>query len=359
MKITALLVLTLALLLPAAAQDPVRPVRDDIGFCWNAAGFDIFMNFIKTEFPIKKPATPEQSQIVAGISPHDDYLYAGPVYYPLFTQIKAPEVVIVGVTHQAIRVKFDNPRDFLFMETFTAWKGPYGNIAVSDLRDYIKQKLPKTYYNVSNDAHGMEHSIEAMLPFLQYMNRNVKITPLMVTAMPFEKMTEISAALADVLVAYMKEKNLILGKDIFILISADADHYGADFKNIVFGEDAEAHRKGTDYDRMLVNSYLTGPVQSEKLRTLTEKLWGGDFRGNGDTLWCGKYSVPFGVLLTHQLVHKSGLTASGKSLTGKLLAYSDTYSDGVLPIKGTGMGITAPFSLKHWVGYFSAAYSIL
>jgi hypothetical protein len=45
-------------------------------------------------------------------------------------------------------------------------------------------------------------------------------------------------------------------------------------------------------------------------------------------------------------------------LSGKLLRYSDTYSDGVLPLKEAGIGITAPFSLKHWVGFFSAGFSL-
>jgi hypothetical protein len=28
----------------------------------------------------------------------------------------------------------------------------------------------------------------------------------------------------------------------------------------------------------------------------------------------------------------------------------------VLPVKGTSMGITAPYSLKHWVGFLSAGF---
>jgi hypothetical protein len=47
-----------------------------------------------------------------------------------------------------------------------------------------------------------------------------------------------------------------------------------------------------------------------------------------------------------------------RDLTGEILRYSDTYSEGVLPVKGTQMGITAPFSLKHWCGFMSAAFYI-
>ena len=47
---------------------------------------------------------------------------------------------------------------------------------------------------------------------------------------------------------------------------------------------------------------------------------------------------------------------SGKNLDGKLFDYSDSWTEGVIPIKHTHMGLTAPFSLKHWVGYASAGF---
>jgi hypothetical protein len=43
-------------------------------------------------------------------------------------------------------------------------------------------------------------------------------------------------------------------------------------------------------------------------------------------------------------------------ISGTLFRYSDTYSEGVLPLKKTGMGLTAPFSLRHWVSFCSIGY---
>jgi Predicted dioxygenase len=68
---------------------------------------------------------------------------------------------------------------------------------------------------VNNHAQELEHSIEALLPFLQYFNPDVKITPIMVAPMPLEKMEEISTDLARVISAYIKENHLTPGKDIF------------------------------------------------------------------------------------------------------------------------------------------------
>jgi MEMO1 family protein len=332
----------------------VRPVRDDIGYCWHESQLERFMQFLK-QHPQEQNRTTATKipALIAGISPHDDYLYAGKAYYQLFQHIHAPEVVILGVTHRPVRVKFKDPHNKIIFDNYTHWKGPYGKITVSPLRDYLKNHLDSSFYMVSNEAHRMEHSIEGMLPFLQYAKRDVRITPIMITGMPFEKMDEVSGKLANALVTYIKEKNLILGKDIFFLISADANHYGKDFDNIVFGEDAQAHKKGTDFDKKLAHSFLAGNVDPTKINELTRQLWGKSFTGYGDTLWCGKFSIPFGMLTMNHLIKN---LHPQKQLKGKILYYGDTYSDGVLPIQKTGMGITATFSLKHWVGFFSAGF---
>lgn len=63
----------------------------------------------------------------------------------------------------------------------------------------------------------------------------------------------------------------------------------------------------------------------------------------------------------------SGIGSSGAlGLAGKygrrieefLLRQGDSYSTGTLAAHGVALGTTAPFSLKHWVGYLSIAYVI-
>jgi MEMO1 family protein len=157
------------------------------------------------------------------------------------------------------------------------------------------------------------------------------------------------------LAAYMKEKNLEPGKDIFFLISADANHYGKDFNNTAFGDGLPAHEKGTAYDRKLVDTCLLGTVSTRKLQDLSAQLWGKDFKGSGDTVWCGKYSIPFGLLTVDRLMRK---LSPDKRLAGRLFLYTDTYSEGALPIENTGMGVTNPATLEHWVGFFSAGFCL-
>jgi AmmeMemoRadiSam system protein B len=290
--------------------------------------------------------------LVAGISPHDDYLYAGRIYYPLFKKLRTKEAVIFGVTHGTVRKEIGDPHNILLLDEYRSWSGLGQEVKISPLREWIKSQLPKEDYAVSNQAHALEHSIEALVPFLQVNNPDIKITPIMVTAMPFERMNELSERLAAALAGYMREKNLQPGRDIFFLISADANHYGRDFNNIPFGEDEKAHQQGTAQDQRIAQAAFSGPLDDNKIRNLTRALWGATYLDYRNTYWCGKYDIPFGLLAIRQTVR----LAAGRDLRGELFQYSDTYSEGVLPLRKAGFGITAPYSLKHWVGFFSAGF---
>jgi AmmeMemoRadiSam system protein B len=326
----------------------VRPVRDDIGFCWQHPQMQRLIDLLaagdRSDYPTR--------DLVAGISPHDDYLYAGRVYYPLFKNLRTKEAVIFGVTHGTVRKEIGDPQNILLLDEYRSWSGLSREVAISPLREWLKKHLPKEDYAVSNKGHSLEHSIEALVPFLQYYNPDIKITPIMVTAMPFEKMEELSERLAAVLADYIRANDLQPGRDIFFLISADANHYGNDFNNVPFGEDEKAHRQGLEQDRHIAETAVNGTLNDEKIRNLTRELWGDSYLDYRNTYWCGKYDIPFGLLA----IRKTVLKTTGRNLKGQLFHYSDTYSDGVLPLKEAGFGITAPFSLKHWVGFFSAGF---
>jgi AmmeMemoRadiSam system protein B len=329
----------------------VRPICDNAGFCWQGDKLDIFINWLEknctdTEF--------KSENLIAGISPHDDYLYAGKVYYPLYKLIDTKEVIIFGVTHGTVRKKINDPKNVVIMDEFDKWKGPYDNVEVSPLRDIIKHQLNPNNYIVSNTAQSLEHSIEALIPFLQHYNRDIKITPIMITGMTFEKMDSLSTELAKIISTYIKKNNLKLGEDIFFLISNDANHYGEDFENQPYGLDEEAHLVVTDNDKRIAAEAFDGFVSKNKIKNLSDKLWPETSinpSASNCPLWCGRYSVVFGLLTINNIVIESG-----RKLIGKVFKYSDTWSEGVLPIKGTDMGITAPFSLKHWVGFLSAGF---
>ncbi|MCP4218949.1 MAG: AmmeMemoRadiSam system protein B [bacterium] len=353
-------------------SEEIRSVIDTIGYPWQKIHLSKIVSYLHKgadpqhrrqpssrglndgrQAPKVEKKTVKKQVPVAGIAPHDDYLYSARVSLPLFKSIQTKEVVIFGLAHSAVRKRIEDPQGIIILDSHKFWQGLESNIPVSPLRDFLIASLDKKHFVVSNEAHRHEHSIEAMLPFLQYYNPGIKITPIIVTGMDFGAMKTLSRILAGHIKKYIKKNKLEAGKDIFFLISADANHYGSHFENTVFGENREAHFRGTEFDKKLTRDYLSGPVNVEKLQGLTTKLWGKTYREYGDTVWCGKYCIPFGMLTVSAVLDKA---VKGKRLEGRVLRYSDTYTDGVLPIKDPGIGITAPFSLKHWVGFFSAAY---
>jgi AmmeMemoRadiSam system protein B len=336
-----------SLTLLASGQEK-RPVKDDVGYCWQRPQMQRLLGYLaaveKQDFPVRN--------LVAGIAPHDDYLYAGRVYYPLYRKLRTREAVIFGVTHGTVRKEIGDPQNILLLDEYSSWSGLDREVAISPLRQWLKEHLPKEDYAVSNQAHALEHSIEAQVPFLQYDNPDIKITPIMVTAMPWERMNELAERLATTLAAYIKENKLQPGRDIFFLISADANHYGQDFSNVPFGDDEKAHALGTEQDRRFAQAAFSGPLRGDKIHDLTKELWGATYKDYRNTYWCGKYDIPFGLLTVSKTLQK----AYGRGLKGRIFRYADTFSDGVIPLKKTGLGITAPFSLKHWVGFLSAGF---
>ena len=74
----------------------------------------------------------------AAISPHDDYKYAGQLYYESLRGINANKVILIGVAH---RVRNFNLQDKLIFGNFTHWKSPYGNLKVSPINQEIIKKL--------------------------------------------------------------------------------------------------------------------------------------------------------------------------------------------------------------------------
>lgn len=346
MKIFILLVFILQSEFAILHSQTIRPIRDDVGFCWNAQEMNYFISWLNnnSEDSISNP-----ENIIGGISVHDDYLYAGKVYYPLYKMINAKEVVIFGVTHGTVKKELGNLKDILILDDYDGWIGPYSKVEISPLRDKIKKELPADYFIVNNKAHSIEHSIEAEIPFLQYYNRGIKITPIMVTQIGFERMDSMSEKLSSIISNYAKQNNLIPGKDIFFLISNDANHYGEDFNNSPYGLDLRAHQLATDNDKRIINEKIEGIINHQKIFGITKELWPDSSTQKDVPLWCGRYPIVIGLLTIEKSIEK----ISGKKIAGRLLKYSDSMTEKVLPIKNTSMGLTAIFSPKHWCGWFT------
>jgi hypothetical protein len=125
------------------------------------------------------------------IVPHAGYAYSGEVAGKAFSLIKNKKfkkAIIFGPTHY---VGFKGLASLNNLET------PLGKVKI---KDNFYQKLPK------------EHSIENQIPFLQKMNKDIEILPIVVGEISLKEAGEIA-------------KQFSAEKDSFFIFSTDLSHF--------------------------------------------------------------------------------------------------------------------------------------
>ncbi len=295
----------------------------------------------------------KNKNIVGIICPHDDHIYAGPVYIEAMQAINAKIFIIFGVAHKAWKWGI---QDKLIFDNSEYWKGPFANIKTSHLRKQILQKLNKNDYIVSNKYQSIEHSIEGILPWIQYKQRNFQIIPILVPYMNWQRMNYLSNELANIVYEVLKNNNLQLGKDVQIILSNDGSHYGdQDWggKNYApFGCDIDGYKKATSYDISIAKKYLCNTISQKNIHKLLYTLVDSTDVHNYKVTWCGRFSITFGTNFLLSLYKKT----YNKKMTGEFIDYNTSVAIGELPLRQYGLGTTAPSNLHHWVGYLALFY---
>ncbi len=295
----------------------------------------------------------DNTSFICGISPHDDYMLAGRVYPHVHRNIRAKTVILIGNAHwgEAFGI-----RNKLIFGDFKYWRGPYGNVKISELRENILKKLGNQYYTVNRKLVETEHSLEGLVPFLQYYNRDVEIIPVLVPFTDWENMRKIGKELADVVSEIAKEMNLKLGKDLAVLCSTDGQHYGdygwSYYNYHPFGCDIDGYEKAVKQDENLINEHLTGKVSHLKINGLFSKLVDQNDISNYKITWCGRFSAPFAVNFSNELTRN----LENRDITGMFFRHGTTLSDPWLPLNDIGLGVTADTNLHHFVTFFSIGY---
>src|SRR5262245_4908704 len=83
-----------------ASTDTLRGQKDAIGFASTAEQMRVTWD-LSAEGPAPEKLGPAPSPgVLAVLSPHDDYLYAGRVYRDVIPLVQAKTVIVVGVFHQ-------------------------------------------------------------------------------------------------------------------------------------------------------------------------------------------------------------------------------------------------------------------
>jgi AmmeMemoRadiSam system protein B len=290
---------------------------------------------------------------VAGWCPHDDYTLAARVYTHVARAMKARTIILVGNAHwsEAFGV-----RSKLIFDDFQQWRGPYSPVRVSAAREEILNALAPADRVVNRQVVETEHSLEALIPFLQYYNRNVEIVPILVPFMPWQDVERLGSHLSEAVAGVIKAHGWKLGRDIAVLCSGDGQHYGdygwSYYDYHPYGCDADGYKKAMDLDQRLVASYLAGPLESRRLHSLFGELIDESDIGRYRITWCCRFALPFGLNFASLLTQK----VEGRALTGHLLKTGSSLSMPWLALDRFKLGLTGDANLHHFVTYVAVGY---
>jgi AmmeMemoRadiSam system protein B len=334
-----------------------RDVVDTIGFAqygWQMDSVIVRINRIQ----VKETEAPDQPPWFEPwkvcISPHDDYTYVGHLYTKVLRNVKASTLLLFGVAHKAGLL---NLEDQIIFDSFTHWNAPYGKVKVSALREEIQAGLNPSFYEVNDSMHSIEHSLEALIPFLQYYNRQIEIIPILIPYMLFDRMNDIADPLSQAIHNIMLKHDLKWGKNIAMVISTDAVHYGDENwegKNYApYGTDSIGYKLAVDHEQEIINTSLAGELKKDKIKKFTEYTVKEENYKEYKWTWCGRYAVPLGLLTAYYLENRM---PGDKKIEGYFIGYSNSIDHMHITVEDLGMGVTAPANMHHWVGYAAVGY---
>ena len=152
----------------------------------------------------------DRKEALAVVSPHAGYIYSGGVAGETFARVKVPEsVVILGPNHTGHGAP-------IALMASGSWDMPMGEVAINkELAAEIARNSP--LIEIDEIAHRFEHSLEVQVPFLQYIQKNLSIAPIVVSHVPYETCVAVGQGLAAAIKSY--------GKPVLIVASTDMTHY--------------------------------------------------------------------------------------------------------------------------------------
>ncbi len=154
--------------------------------------------------------TEKKIEAKAIIVPHAGYMYSGWVAGKVYGQIEPPEVaILLGPNHTGL-----GGRASLF--DGEAFLTPLGKVKIEKgALNFLRERV--TFLSLDKLAHLHEHSLEVQLPFLQYINGQVRIVPIVILDLSLEEIWALGEALAEY-VKSVKEK-------VLLVASTDFSHY--------------------------------------------------------------------------------------------------------------------------------------
>ncbi len=337
--------------IPSLGQN-MRGQRDTVGFAFASKQMEAVWELSATPPAPEKLGDAPGPGVAGVICPHDDYMYAGRVYRSVLPLVTAKTVVVVGVFH---RYRKFGAHDVLVFDPYRTWRAPDGEIRVSSLRREVLAALPAGDWVQDYAMHDSEHSLEAVTNWLRHLDPDVEILPIIVPSASFERFETLADHLATALAAAMGKRGWVLGRDVSVVISSDAVHYGADFGYTPYGEGGiDAYVRACEKDREVLRGPLAGPLTTDKIRSFYETCVNPGDPDEYRLTWCGRFAIPMGLLLIDRLAERTGAGTA----VGHPVAYGTSVGGPELPLRPLGLGTTAPSNLYHFVGQPGVAITV-
>lgn len=163
------------------------------------------------EFVSQAPVDNSYKDTFGIIVPHAGYIYSGQCAaygYKALSQKKFTRAVLIAPSHRFAGFRFS-------VGNYDYYQTPLGKIEVD--KEYSEQLLEDKNFDFILQAHRNEHALEVQLPFLQFINKKVKIVPIVFGAQNYSN----SLILSKILTNLFSDK---LDETVFV-ISSDLSHY--------------------------------------------------------------------------------------------------------------------------------------
>jgi AmmeMemoRadiSam system protein B len=155
---------------------------------------------------------PQKQEVIGCLVPHAGYIYSGKVAAQTLSGVNIKDtVILLGPNHTG------NGPDFSLMPQ-GYWQTPLGNVEI-DCRLAGLFLANSKYLKADIFAHIDEHSLEVVLPMLQYFKKDFKFVPITIKAGELTVLKKVAQELANVLI-----KNGLIRSSMFIA-SSDMTHY--------------------------------------------------------------------------------------------------------------------------------------
>jgi len=152
----------------------------------------------------------KQQTVTAAVLPHAGYLYSGDVVGEVVSRIRVPQrVILLGPNHHGRGAQ-------VAVSAVDAWATPLGNVTVAaDLRTHLLAEIPQL--KLDDSAHLQEHSLEVLLPFLQYVQPQLEVVPIALKHPAPAQLIELGTGIARAI------KNW--NEPVLLVASSDMNHF--------------------------------------------------------------------------------------------------------------------------------------